>query len=497
MKDFDILPQPNFVTKFDALRISASMFKDVPQLAGLMRLLTKKNSHNGMLKVNFLPFIDLNPNDVSAVFPVVTFDQPLWYKVMMIKTAKDLDVAILLGNFHTQMSFLNSIGYVMQNSGIKQIFSLAYAENSVDKILSGGHYTRAMRAHDLLYTALKSILMEQFEDPSIIKNASGLYDVYTIKHSSVPLDFECDETAVSSILDEIETIKNKLSVSALNRFWTMYMEMVEILSNNLMAERCGLWDLYLSSLKQMLPYLAGTGRNNYTRSIYWFLQEMTLLNEDYINEFKKGLFVVRRNNTFWSGVSPDLCIEQTLMAGLKGATGLTRGRSLDEQNRLVWVLSRPAIVSIDAKMKEMTGVQFSTSEQHLLMKHIHASTISRNSNDVNVMKTFCKSGYLLDIDAMPKFESSLKNIATGLVAPQNVTITDVYDLGCNVISEMAGKSPCSYSFKKSMQATQIPSKREKTTRVDLQIDSGLLFQRILSTYSSSPENLKNAFSFLS
>ena len=153
LKDFDILPQPNFVTKFDALRISASMFKDVPQLAGFMRLLTKNNSHNGMFKVNFLPFIDPNPNDVSAVFTVlnfvindaaklgqeavVTFDQPLRYKAMMIKTVKDLDVAIPLGNFHTQMSFLSSIGYVMQNSGIKQIFSLAYAENSVDKILSG------------------------------------------------------------------------------------------------------------------------------------------------------------------------------------------------------------------------------------------------------------------------------------------------------------------------------------------------------------------------
>ena len=156
-----------------------------------MRLLTKNNSHNGMFKVNFLPFIDPNPNDVSAVFTVlnfvindaaklgqkavVTFDQPLWYKAMMIKTVKDLDVAIPLGNFHTQMSFLSSIGYVMQNSGIKQIFSLAYAENSVDKILSGGHYTRAIRAHDLLYTALKSILMEQIEDPSIIKNASGFF----------------------------------------------------------------------------------------------------------------------------------------------------------------------------------------------------------------------------------------------------------------------------------------------------------------------------------
>ena len=32
-----------------------------------------------------------------------------------------------------------------------------------------------MRAHDLLYTALKSILMKQIEDPSIIKNASGFF----------------------------------------------------------------------------------------------------------------------------------------------------------------------------------------------------------------------------------------------------------------------------------------------------------------------------------
>ena len=31
-------------------------------------------------------------------------------------------------------------------------------------------------------------------------------------------------------------------------------------------------------------------------------------------------------------------------------------------NWLIWVLSRPAVVLIDTKIKEMTGVQFSTSE---------------------------------------------------------------------------------------------------------------------------------------
>ena len=65
---------------------------------------------------------------------------------------------------------------------------------------------------------------------------------------------------------------------------------------------------------------------------------------------------MRRTDNFWSGVSPDLCIEQTLMAGLKGATGLTRRRSLTKHNRLVWVLSRPAVVLIDTKIKEITNV---------------------------------------------------------------------------------------------------------------------------------------------
>ena len=73
----------------------------------------------------------------------------------MIKKSKNLDIIILLGNFHTQMIFRSAIGYVMQNSGIKQILSLAFAKHSAEKMLSGRHYARAMRAHDLLYTALK------------------------------------------------------------------------------------------------------------------------------------------------------------------------------------------------------------------------------------------------------------------------------------------------------------------------------------------------------
>ena len=151
-----------------------------------------------------------------------------------------------------------------------------------------------------------------------------MYDLYTSNQSFGHLDFDQNNDTIDLVLDEVEKVKVKRSATERNRLWLIYIEMIEMLCNNLMAERCGLWDLYLSTLSQMLPYFAGTGRNSNTRYVYWFLQEMVYLDEEISLEFGKGYFVVWRTDNFWSGVSPDLCIEQTLMAGLKDATGLTR-----------------------------------------------------------------------------------------------------------------------------------------------------------------------------
>ena len=222
---------------------------------------------------------------------------------------------------------------------------------------------------------------------------------------------------------------------------------------------------------------------------------MDNLNDEISKEFREGLFVVRRTGAFWSGVSPDLCIEQTLMAGLKGSTGLTRGRSLTEQSRLVWVLSRPAIAALDTAVKEMTGVQYRTSDQHLSMKHVLPSTMNQNEKDINTMKQFCKSRYLLDLSAMTKIDSSLKNIATGLVAPETVTIGDVEVLGSNIVTDMVGKSVTTYTFKRTKQAIPLPANQPKSKANDVEIDSGLLFQRILTACLKSPHDMKDAFAY--
>ena len=59
-----------------------------------------------------------------------------------------------------------------------------------------------------------------------------------------------------------------------------------------------------------------------------------------------------------SGVSPDLCIEQTLMASIKGSCGLTRGGSLIDVKGLIRALSCSGVLSFDMKMKALPGVRF-------------------------------------------------------------------------------------------------------------------------------------------
>ena len=90
----------------------------------------------------------------------ITFDQPLWLKAMGMKKEENMDIVIRLGGFHTMMSFLGTIDTMMSGSGIEQLFSEIYAENSVLRIMAGKAVPRTLRRHFLVESALTSITLE-------------------------------------------------------------------------------------------------------------------------------------------------------------------------------------------------------------------------------------------------------------------------------------------------------------------------------------------------
>ena len=99
------------------------------------------------------------PYDVT---PVMIFDQPLYWKAMMViryqPDDSDLKCMVLrLGGFHMQMSFLDSIGHLMADSGLHKLLEIAY---TASYMLTGKAVSRAVRGHLLVhvYPALNTIL---------------------------------------------------------------------------------------------------------------------------------------------------------------------------------------------------------------------------------------------------------------------------------------------------------------------------------------------------
>ena len=101
--------------------------------------------------------------------------------------------------------------------------------------------------------------------------------------------------------------------------------------------------------------------------------EMT--HPDIYELFEKGYHTIRRSDRLWAGLSPDLVIEQVLMRSIKTVGGLTRGRGMNDLQRAICLLSKPAVAEVNRAMQEFT---YATSDQH---KEVSNSRIERDHYD--------------------------------------------------------------------------------------------------------------------
>ena len=62
-------------------------------------------------------------------------------------TSKTRNIVLRLGGLYMEMSFLDIIGHIMTETGLKILFSVVYAENTVSHMLNGKVIARVIRAH--------------------------------------------------------------------------------------------------------------------------------------------------------------------------------------------------------------------------------------------------------------------------------------------------------------------------------------------------------------
>ena len=330
---------------------------------------------------------------------------------------------------------------------------------------------------------METIPEDTHSDTVILKleEARALFDKLMEKKVSA------DEASTSEVLDNIEEcVQRKQDLlaerSRTAALWIQYLEMVDILRSFIRAERTANWELHLKALTRMLPYLAASGHNLYVKCARLYLQSMTDLRTDHpdvYRDFASGLHVARRSNRFWAGLSIDLVIEQVLMRSLKTCGGLTRGRGLTEQQRLIWLLSMPACAETNHIMQELTGVQFNSGEQN---KDMSKARQTRDMKDtVTILRALATHNpFSLDTD------SNLKNIMNGVNADSNVNADTAKIVGEKILSSMNGTLATDYSFKRSAQAVTMASKSSvKIDNDQVQVDPQLLFQRLIIACDNS------------
>ena len=183
-----------------------------------------------------------------------------------------------------------------------------------------------------------------------------------------------NQDTFTMINKSMETCKQRLGENKTPALWIQYMKLVDILRRSIKAERTGDFLLHLDSVRQMIPFLAASGHNNYTKSAWIYYQQMTELQNSHphvYRQFMNGHHVVRRTEQPFVGISTDLAIEQILMRSIKSSGGLTRGTGLGEDERLIWLMCIPACAEVHQAMQEVTGVSYDSSEQHV--QHVDSS----------------------------------------------------------------------------------------------------------------------------
>jgi hypothetical protein len=383
--------------------------------------------------------------------PVVTFDQPLFWKAHKIRLQYPAlqNVCILLGNFHTVMNLLGSLGTMMECSGLREVLQEVYAENPVTHIMmTGKAYSQAVRGHLMVDAALTSLMIKECFSLDGNKVSGELFSELSPILTDVITGVikTTDLSACAEIKEAREIFEDKKSqlmlASRTSKLWLEYQNVIGTVRKLISADRLGSLPMLLEGIAEALPIFAATGHTNYTKAAYLHLQNMIELQSSHPDVhamFQSGRHVVRHSNRNWGGIPADLFIEQALMRTLKTTGGLTRGSGFSETQRSTWLLSMPICSEFNHAMQSLTKVAYESSEQH---KDLSRSRVARDNADTErIMQR------LSSISPFNEYQS-LRNIVTGVTAATDVNVDNIRSIGISLVDKMTGHDIFTYVQKR-------------------------------------------------
>uniref|UniRef100_UPI00358DF722 uncharacterized protein n=1 Tax=Myxine glutinosa TaxID=7769 RepID=UPI00358DF722 len=315
--------------------------------------------------IGYLPVIDATPTEMNTVLTilqrsvqiadklqleavVIVVDQAIYCKAQLIrwKNAQFMKrLVIRLGAFHTAMSFLGCIGKRFRDGGLQDILveSEIVAVGSVNGVFSGKHYNRAVRAHKLMSDAMQQMLLDAYfesipehEAGRVKELLSNLAEAFPDPNYHVILNsdkFKDFKTSFDKFLEASDT-------KPTFRFWSSYIETVELLLLFIRGTREANWDVHLASIRCMLPWKFAYDHINYSRylPVYWLeMSDVQQTHPTIHQKFMESEFATQRSDKAFAQIACDQTIEQTANRDSKtkgGMTGFTTSKGT--VNRWIW-----------------------------------------------------------------------------------------------------------------------------------------------------------------
>jgi hypothetical protein len=483
----------------------------IPGWGGFNHFVTEKDGVFHVSDVVALPFINMDPTNLSTIYTallfaqneaskynrnycIVTFDQPLFIKAVDIITATpDLsNVVARLGGFHLLMSFMGSTGYIMAGSGLEELWRTVYGSDSITHMLDGHSYSRALRLHTLTAQAIITLLFQ---------TSGALDDVDVTGLNQIWSDLMDEKKGMSDVMSDpiivqlTNTMRQMYQINSLKsrtaRLWIQYLDQVSLMMQFVRAERSGCFSLHLHTIAKMQPYLNAAGHLAYAKSTQIYLQAMDDLEgkmplEDWEKFVGDGYFTIRRTSKFWSGVWTDMTIEQVLMRAMKTTGGLTRGRGITDSTLAQWVCAVPLCIPMCEAVEELSGIHAETSDQHCLHKDHAELGQSRQSQDESDRKKLV--GWLRAHNPF-EYKDKLVSIFTGVEADSSINCDNAVTIGSELHKQMMGQNFADLKLQQKKRVQPLSAMRStiKVRNEAFVVNEQQMLNRILGVLQSSKD----------
>jgi len=218
------------------------------------------------------------------------------------------------------------------------------ASGSIEKVMLGKHYNRAMRVHQRVTDALERMLMSEF----MVVYTDNIRDSGELKTLGKFPTFDHLEDAQRSehcltVMTAYENFKIRVRQGELGktaRFWIMYIDCVWTLLRFQQAYKENNFDQYVASLRQLCGLFFSFDHLNYARYLplyYMQLKNWELSHPGAVDLLRNNGISVARSNIPACRNAIDITIEQTINRFAK-CSRCVIGRNLSAYHR--WCVTR-------------------------------------------------------------------------------------------------------------------------------------------------------------